>query len=139
MTGSNADNDTRPAASRSGRSVVLATAQELTDRQSAPVTLAAPAAQAGVNKRIVSEMRPQLDELFPGQLGSARERVLAAARTLASQRSGPVTVVTVAAQANVNRATVARMRAELERLFPGRLRPAAERPKGPLRAGGLAG
>ena len=108
------------------RERVLAVAHAiLADRGSGPVTGAALAALADVEKNTVSRMRPELERRFPGLLGSARERVLAAAQELAGRGSGPVTGAALAARAQAREQTVSRMRPELERKFPRLLRSAA--------------
>jgi transcriptional regulator GlxA family with amidase domain len=98
---------------------VLAAAGRIAADQSGPVTGTELAAQAKVSQDQVSRLRREILERFPGVLGSARERLLAAAHQVAAKGSGPVTGVTLATRANVDVCTMSRLRDEIHREFPG--------------------
>jgi hypothetical protein len=107
-----------------GRARVLAAAKTIAAKRSGPVTLTALATRARVSQSTVSRLRPQIDRRFPGVLGSPeRGRVTAAAQRIFRDRSGPVTATALAAQAGVNWRTMAKLRDEIDRLFPGVLLP----------------
>jgi hypothetical protein len=118
------------------RARARAAAAQIAGDRSGPVTVTALAARARVHKDTVAGVRGEIDDRFPGVLKSrARDRVLAAAKRVADDQSGPISVTALAAAAAADHSTVSGLRPEIRRRFPGVLQsPARERDAGPDRS-----